>query len=84
MTLNYVKLERAVTFMKYLASIVRLVSLAETLVWNKFTFLTSNLLNFAELVENESSVFWTDFQQTFKLQAKKEFSFPCIPIFENL
>ena len=57
MTLNYVKLGRAVTFMNYLASIVRLVSLAETLVWNKFKFLTSNLLNFAELVENESSVF---------------------------
>ena len=84
MTLNYVKLGRAVTFMKYLASIVRLVSLAETLVWNKFTFLTSNFLNFAELVENESSVFWTDFGQTFKFQAKKEFSFLCIPIFENL
>ena len=54
MTLNYVKLGRAVTFMKCLASVVSLIFLAETLVWNKFTFPTSNLLNFVELVENES------------------------------
>ena len=53
MTLNRVKLGRAVTFMKYLASVVSLIFLAKTLIWNKITFLTSNLLNFAELVENE-------------------------------
>ena len=34
--------------------------------------------------EQISSVFWTDFGQTFKFQVKKELSFPCIPIFENL
>ena len=54
MTLNYAKRGRAVILMKYIASVVSLIFLAETLVWNKFTFLTSNLLNFAELVENES------------------------------
>ena len=54
MTLNCVKLGRAVTFMKYLASVVSLIFLAKTLIWNKITFPASNLLNFAELVENES------------------------------
>ena len=34
--------------------------------------------------EQISSLFWTDFGQNFKLQVKKELSFPCIPIFENL
>ena len=50
MTLNRVKLRRAVTFMKYLASVV---SLIKTLIWNKIMFPASNSLNFAELVENE-------------------------------
>ena len=53
MTLNHVKLGRSVTFMKYLASVVSLIFLPKTLVWNKITFPASNLLNFAELVENE-------------------------------
>ena len=55
MTLNCVKLGRAVTFMKYFAtaSVVSLILLQKTLIWNKVTFLTSNLLNFAELLENE-------------------------------
>ena len=53
MTLNRVKLGRAVTFMKYLASVVSLIFLAKTLIWNKITFPVSNLLNFAELVEIE-------------------------------
>ena len=53
MTFNCVKLGRAVTFMKYLASLVSLIFLAETLIWNKITFPGSNLLNFAELVEKE-------------------------------
>ena len=35
MTLNRVKLGRAVTFKKYLASIVSLIFLLETLIWNK-------------------------------------------------
>ena len=53
MTLDYVKPRRAVVFMKYFASVVSLIFLAKTLVWNKFTFPASNLLNFADLVENE-------------------------------
>ena len=53
MTLKCVKLGRAVTFMKCLASMVSLIFLAKTLIWNKITFPTSNLPNFAELVENE-------------------------------
>ena len=54
MTLNCVKLGRAVTFMKYLASVVSLTFLAKTLIWNKITFPVSNSLNLAELVVNES------------------------------
>ena len=53
MTLNHVKLERAVTFIKYLASVVSLIFLPKTLIWNKITFPASNLMNLAELVENE-------------------------------
>ena len=53
MTLNRVKLGRAVTFMKYLASVVSLIFLAKTLIWNKINFPTLNLMNLAELVENE-------------------------------
>ena len=48
-----VKLERAVTFTKYLASVVSLIFIAKTLIWNKITFPTSNSLNLAELVVNE-------------------------------
>ena len=53
MTLNRVKLGCAVTFMKYLASVVPLIFLPKTLNWNKITFLSSNLLNLAELAVNE-------------------------------
>ena len=53
MTLNRVKLGRAVTFMKYLTSIVSLIFLQKTLIWNKITFQLSNSLNLAELVVNE-------------------------------
>ena len=53
MTLNCVKLGRAVTFMKYLASVVSLIFLVKTLIWNKITFPASNSLNFTELVANE-------------------------------
>ena len=45
MTLNYVKLGRAV---KYLASVVSLMFLQETLIWNKITLRLSNLLNLSE------------------------------------
>ena len=53
MALNLVKLRRAVTFMKYLASVVSLIFLSKTLIRNKITFPASNLLNFTRLVENE-------------------------------
>ena len=53
MTLNCVKLGRAVTFVKYLASVVSLIFLPKTLIWNKITFRLSNSLNLAELVVNE-------------------------------
>ena len=53
MTLIRVKLGCAVTFMKYFGSVVSLMFLPKTLVWNKITFPASNLLNLAELVENE-------------------------------
>ena len=53
MTLNRLKLGRAVTFMKYLAGVVSLIFLAKTLIWNKINFPTLNLMNLAELVENE-------------------------------
>ena len=54
MTLNCVKVGRAVTVIKYLASVVSLTFLAKISIWNKIMFPTSNMLNFAELVENES------------------------------
>ena len=53
MTLNRVKLPRAVTFMKYLASVVSLTFLLKNLIWNEITFPVSNVLNLVELVVNE-------------------------------
>ena len=53
MTFNCVKLGRAVTFMKHLASVVSLIFLTKTLICNKITFPASNSLNLAELVVNE-------------------------------
>ena len=38
MTLNRVKLGRAVIFMKYLAGVVSLRLLPKTLIWNKITY----------------------------------------------
>ena len=52
MTLNRVELGHAVIFMKYLASVVSLIFLPKTLIWNKITFQLSNSLNFEELVVN--------------------------------
>ena len=52
MTLNGLKLGHAVTFMKYLSSVVSLIFPAKTLIWNKINFPTLNLMNLAELVEN--------------------------------
>ena len=53
MNLHSVKLGRAVTFMKYLASVVSLIFLPKTLILNKITIWLSRLLNLAELVVNE-------------------------------
>ena len=47
MTLNHVKLGRVVTFMIYRASVVSLIYLMKTLIWNKITFPLSNSLNLA-------------------------------------
>ena len=67
MTLNRVKLGRAVTFMKYLASVVSLIFLVKTLIWNKFTYPASNSLNLAELVENApmKNIFQKIYQNSF-------------------
>ena len=53
MTLNRVKLGRAVSFMKYLPSVVSLMFLAKALIWNKIAIPASNSLNLTELVVNE-------------------------------
>ena len=53
MTLNRVKLRRAVTFMKDLESVVSLIFLPKTSIWYKTIFPASNFLRFADLVENE-------------------------------
>ena len=45
MTFNCVKLWRAVTIMKHLASVVSLIFLAKTSIWNKITFPASNSRN---------------------------------------
>ena len=52
MTLNLVKIGSRVIFMKYLASVVSLIFLPKTLLWNMITLQSSNLLNLAELVVN--------------------------------
>ena len=49
MSLNFLKLGRAVTFMKDLANVVLLIFLPKTLVWSH----VPESLNFAELVVNE-------------------------------
>ena len=46
MALNCVKLGRTVTFMKYFASVVTLIFLPKTLIWNKITFPALSSLNF--------------------------------------
>ena len=54
MAFNHVKLKRAVTFMKFLASVVSLIFLPKTLFWiRKIAFLAAKLLNLAKLVANE-------------------------------
>ena len=44
-TLNRVKLGRAITFMKYRASVVSLIFLPKNSIWNKITLPASNSLN---------------------------------------
>ena len=63
MTLNRVKLGRALTFVKYFASVVSLIFL----IWNKIKFPASNLLNLAELVVNEpiKSIYKKIYQYSF-------------------
>ena len=41
MTLNRVKIERTVTFMKYLTDVVSLIFQPKTLIWNKIKFAES-------------------------------------------
>ena len=53
MIVNRLKLGCTITFTKYLASVVSLIFLAKTLIWNKMNFPTLNLMNLAKLVENE-------------------------------
>ena len=53
MTFNPVQLGRAVTFMKYLASVIFLIFLRKSLVLKKITFRLSNSLSLAEQVVNE-------------------------------
>ena len=54
MTLNCIKLGRAVIFIKHLASAVSLIFLALTLICNKITFPAQNSLNLAQQLVNES------------------------------
>ena len=67
MTLNRLKLGRVVNFIKYLASVVSLIFLAKTLIWNKINFPTLNLINLAELVEDEpmKSIYKKNYQNSF-------------------
>ena len=74
MNVNRVKLGRVVTFMKYLNSIVSLIFLPKSLIWNKITFPVSSSLDFAELVENELKEY---------LQRIYQYSFFC-PIYRRL
>ena len=67
MTVNCLKLGPAVSFMKYLASVLSLIFLAKTLIWNKINFPTLNLMNLAELVGNEpmKSIYQKNYQNSF-------------------
>ena len=67
MTLNCLKLGRAVAFVKYLANVFSFMFLARTLILNKITFSALNLLNFTELVENEplKSIYKKNYQYSY-------------------
>ena len=53
MTLNRVKLGRAVTFMKYLARVVSLTFLPKTSIWNKTHVSSIKFAKFCRTGENE-------------------------------
>ena len=63
-TPNRVTLGRAVTSMEYLDSVVSLIFLPKTLIWNKITFLLLNSLNLAVLMINEpkKSIYKNNYQ----------------------
>ena len=70
MTLNRVKIGRTVTFMKYLDSVITLIFLLKTLIWNKIMFPASNSLNFEDLRENDlmKSISEKFYQYSFPIQ----------------
>ena len=47
-----VKLERAVIFIKYIASTVSLIFPSESLIWSKVVLPASDLMNFLGMVKN--------------------------------
>ena len=53
MNCNRVKPGRAIAFMNNLASVISLIFLPKSLIWNKIRFRLLNLLNLEELVVNE-------------------------------
>ena len=57
MTLNRIKLGRAVTLVKQFDSVVYLIFLPKILFYNKIALLASSLLNFPELVVNDKYYF---------------------------
>ena len=58
MFLDIVKLERAVTFIKHIASVVPLIFPPKTFTWNKMVLPAPNSLKDLELVENELERFF--------------------------
>ena len=53
MNFNRVELGRVVPFMKYPTSVVSLIFVPETLIWNEIMFPAPKLLNLTELVVSE-------------------------------
>ena len=65
MTINRVKLERAVIFIKYTASVVPLIFPPKTLILKKIVLATSNSLKVLELVGNELGKSFSECVQQF-------------------
>ena len=57
MTVNRLKLRLGVSFMEYLASVLSLIILAKTLIWNKINLPTLNLMDLAGLIAHWLSCF---------------------------